>query len=248
MTRTVCTSALTLYIDPAGSDSNDGSAAHPFQHIQYGIKRLYNDYDFQGFIPSLQLANGLYYESLAAGGALLDALEFYITGTACGAVLISDACLQMRNGATCTVQGVKFQSMTNNGGIALSASQNGTIDFLNCEFGYFVNGQHIVCDVGGKVNNIGAYAISGNAANHVLCAGGAVNLAPSTITVSPSLAIGIFAKVQGPGKVQYGGVATYTNAIAGQTYDVEYGGNLLRSGTTVPGSTAGYCDGRSTVL
>lgn len=56
MARTIVTSPTTIYVAPGGNDSNPGTAALPKLTAQAAVNSAYNDYDWQGFQPTIDIS------------------------------------------------------------------------------------------------------------------------------------------------------------------------------------------------
>lgn len=57
MSRTVLTAPLTIYVATGGNDSNPGTLALPKLTAQAAVISAYNDYDWQGFQPTIDISN-----------------------------------------------------------------------------------------------------------------------------------------------------------------------------------------------
>jgi len=57
MARTVLTAPLTIYVAAGGNDSNPGTLALPKLTARAAVAAAYNDYDWQGFEPTIDIAN-----------------------------------------------------------------------------------------------------------------------------------------------------------------------------------------------
>lgn len=57
MSRTLLTAPLTLYCAAGGNDSNPGTAALPMLNAQAAVTAAYNNYDWQGFQPTIDISN-----------------------------------------------------------------------------------------------------------------------------------------------------------------------------------------------
>ncbi len=57
MARTLLTAPLTLYCAAGGNDSNPGTFASPMLNAQAAVTAAYNDYDWQGFQPTIDISN-----------------------------------------------------------------------------------------------------------------------------------------------------------------------------------------------
>ena len=57
MARTVLTAPLTIYCAAGGNDSNPGTAALPKLTVQAAVRAAYNDYDWQGMQPTIDISN-----------------------------------------------------------------------------------------------------------------------------------------------------------------------------------------------
>jgi len=57
MARTLVTAPLTIYCAAGGNDSNPGTLALPKLNAQAAVLAAYNDYDWQGFQPTIDISN-----------------------------------------------------------------------------------------------------------------------------------------------------------------------------------------------
>jgi hypothetical protein len=57
MTRTVLTAPHTIYVAAGGNDANPGTLALPKLTVQAAITSAYNDYDWQGIEPHIDISN-----------------------------------------------------------------------------------------------------------------------------------------------------------------------------------------------
>lgn len=57
MARILLTAPLTIYCAAGGNDSNPGTAALPKLNAQAAVNAAYNDYDWQGIQPTIDISN-----------------------------------------------------------------------------------------------------------------------------------------------------------------------------------------------
>jgi hypothetical protein len=75
-TRQLLTQATTFYVSPSGSDTlGDGSAARPWQTLQYAGSWVMSNCDFGGQKVTIQLAHGTYTAGVELGGSPVGSTE-----------------------------------------------------------------------------------------------------------------------------------------------------------------------------
>lgn len=250
--------ALTLYVDHAnGLSTNDGlatGAGGALNTIANAISVIMQQIDCNNNPPTIQNAAETFTETGASVfGQPTGALQILITGTP-GApsstvwqVGAAGTVLQTRDNGVATINGFKILS-TGAGAVGFNPSQNGTIDYLNIEFGAFATGYQIKIDQGGCANSLDSGAtlpsISGSATNHCLMVGPCKwSMGGATINMPNALTFGSFLSGSGTGTVNFG-ANTFTGAgsgagSVGQKFALN--GNFIAflGGTVLPGATAG---------
>lgn len=68
-------SNVTIYVAPSGSDSNDGSSAHPFLTLQKAWNFIVLNYDLNGYIVTIQVEDGTYSAGVVCTGAIVGNLN-----------------------------------------------------------------------------------------------------------------------------------------------------------------------------
>jgi hypothetical protein len=244
---------INLYVDVNnGNDSNDGlsTGSSAYKTIGAACAALYRDVDCANAQPTINIAAGLYPETVTIQGQLTG-FNFVLFQGASSATVTwrpnGAACLIVADNAECQVSGIKFD---NAGGasntVAISMHQPSVIDVLNdIQFGAFPGASscHINNDKGGYVNMPASYTISGGAAYHIQLSSGAVLTQSGGGTISiqntPTFTTMYFA-VLGT-MINFTGTVTYSGAPAtgAQKYSLDYLSCMVSSGSTIPGSVAG---------
>lgn len=254
--RTLVNAVLQLYVNAStGSDTNSGlTATAPFQTIQAAVNVAYRYYDFNGFYPQINVANGNYtapvsFQGLPVGiGTTGVQLIGNITSPQSVTITCTQAnCITASLGANVNVQGFTLTTTggtnsTNACGMACVYGAN--ITFSACNFALCAL-THIFAAAGGAVIVAGtlAYNITGSSANHCFSdAGGLITLTNGAVTLSgtPSLASG-FVLAQRCGVLQAQG-ATFTNSGTGIRYSAVNNGVITTGGggaNFFPGNAAG---------
>jgi hypothetical protein len=247
----------SLFVDPSGSDSNDGlttGATGAFATPQHAFNILKGNIDVSSGTPTIQCANGTY--NVGAGIILTYALtggnQFSLTGNAGspGSCILQcnagGVCLFGRDGmGTVTVTGFDFHT-TGNGSTGINCSQFYQIDFGSLQFDAFPVGTHIAIADLGSMDITGNYTISGSAPIHLSLNGQAkCNYGTFTVNLPNALAFTLFLSASALSWLNAGGVPiTFTGAGAGagstgSKYSVTQNSVVNSSSTTFPGASAG---------
>lgn len=239
-----------------GSDNNDGlSASAPLQHIQTAVGVVQGAIDFGGGLTRLatiQLACNTdaspvaYAEAVSVFGPLVGAEDFTILGDAAD----PNSCnLQPPNGqyginaadqGIVTING--FKIIATSAGCVYSR-QTGDVDLNNINCNADSASNDVIADYGGAVNINSPFTSSGGTTASIFVAratGGFINIAANvtlgTVTVGDAVV-----QAKAGGLIQVLNSATITGTVTGNACDITYGGIVMRSGTTIPGTacTAG---------
>ena len=243
--REVLSADRTYFVDPAGSDDNDGfTAATPFLTIQRAIDAALN-LDGAGHTVTIQLADGTYTSGGRVSRPMFDGSQLNIVGNpaAPGSVEIAvtgaNAFLMDAAGAKVRLEGLKIS-----GDVGVWA-RFGAAVFLTGKIAFGVcNFRHIGADNGGFVEMLGGDIVIEGAAPHHLYAdaGGHIFYALGTATISGSPAFPFgFAYAQSTGLVTSYGM-TWSGSAAGPRYQAMLNGviNANASGPDYfPGDSAG---------
>lgn len=243
---------IVLYADVnLGNDSNDGLApgsGRAFRTITAAYTALNTQMDCQNAVPTINIANGIYTESLTIQGQLTGSnVCFFIGGSASGVEWrpVTNLCLQIADGAECEIQNIKFNANGISNAFAIAVHQTSICDILSgCEFAGFPSGTHMFLDHGGGTINLPAsYTVSGTVGTH-LQVGGASSvtmIGGGTVTISGSPAITLWLNAAGSGaNISYASGTTYGSPAAGcQKYSISLNASLSLAGTTLPGTVAG---------
>lgn len=242
------TANRTYYVSTTGNDANDGSSGSPWATLQHAWDFVRNNINLNGFIVTIQMANGTYTASLNASGALTGSsgpASFVIQGNlgAPQSVVLNttDDCIIATAGAAFTVKGVQLQSTGANG--ALNAGNGGIIHFLTVRFGATTNA-HVYASQSGIANIAGSYAIVGSAGTHFTASTGGVISSGSTsitVTLSGTPAFTTFANAVVSSIIN---IRTTFVTFSGSATGVRYNSTLL-SNIYTAGGGANYFPGNS---
>ena len=261
--RQLLAAPLTVYVNNStGSDSNNGlTAGTAFKTIQAAVNALYHNYDHNGNIPTISVANGTYTGSPGANNSLititglpLGAASLNLTGNAGspGSVTLSSTTgntITMQNGANVVFSGF---TITSSGAPGTSTLYTG---------GYGLIVASAVCTIGnvvfGACANVGLIATSGATVSAngnpltftgggtyaaISQAGALLWLHGSTITYSGTPAYsGANIGASSCGNVDVSS-CTFVGSASGSRYFVNLNGTLYTANagaTFIPGGTAG---------
>lgn len=168
--REKLTGTRYYYVDPTGSDSNDGlTVGTPFLTIQKAANVIKNSLDTNGQAVVIKLADGTYSAGVTFDGLPLGVGKIYLWGnnTTPSNVKISttsDNAVVAINGAVVDVRDMKIETTTIGDG--LFALYGGVIYYGNCVFGACAS-SHVHADQGGACIEIINNEVDGDAASHL---------------------------------------------------------------------------------
>lgn len=246
--RELLQATRTYYVNPTGSDANDGrTATTPFQTIAKAYMVISSTLDFGGKTVLIQLADGIYADGLylaipwVGGGALIlqgnatVPSNVTITPGSFGAygVLVSAPLSGALN-----IQHLKLAC----GVSAIHHEAPGLLRFSNIDFGACGSFHIYTIAPGARIEASGNYTISGPAQIHWMANGqGLISVASRTIALVGTPAFSVFAyatrlsQIQAPSNI-YNGSATGTRYIAENNSVIYVAGD---SATALPGASAG---------
>lgn len=254
--RTLLNSNLTVYVATTGSDTNTGlTPSVPFRTLQAAANALYRNYDFNGNIGLISVANGTYTAGVSVTGLPLGSPGgLTITGNTAspGSCPLN---VTNGNGFQCTVGSLNCVgfSITATGssglgqGFAIYSLDSGVINFGSMVFGTCSSG-HLLAQSSGTIqiqSPLGLnYTINGSAPFHMQGSNsGNVNCASSvaTLTGSPTFSTA-FAVAQQSGNI-FASLATYSGGATGNRYTSFMNGTIQTgsggSATFFPGTVNG---------
>lgn len=256
--RTLLSGNLTLYVNgTSGSDSNAGlSPGTPFQTVTAALGAIYHNYDFNGFVPTISVANGTYTAPAIMSGQPvgISSAGIFITGNtltpaSCAYTVTTANAFSASSGAFVTVQGFQISASGpgagGSAGNAFFASSSGVLSFANCTFGA-CGSAHLLANASGIVSAIAnaSYSVVGGAAAHMYAdAGGIVAVSPGTanLTGTPAFSLA-FAFAGRCGTIQAVGFVS-SGSATGLRYTAAGNGTITTgssaSPTFFPGSIAG---------
>ncbi|MCW5726860.1 DUF2793 domain-containing protein [Parvibaculum sp.] len=242
----------TFHVRTDGDDGNDGlsdTSAGAFLTLQRAVDIVAGELDLGGFTVTIQLGAGTHAAAVlkpVAGGFVeivgdeATPSNVVIAGSAARAI---DGSLAV--GSAWTIAGVRLQT-TGSGqyDVAAMIAGHGTaLRFRNVDFGAVGSAAPHILALGGTIEAIGNYTISGGGGRHYWVAnGGGVLVQSRTITLTGTPAFGTaFAYARTCGTMTIGG-NTYAGAATGQRYHTAQNGviNTVAGGATYfPGDSAG---------
>lgn len=250
--RVSLNSDTTVYVSTTGSDTtgNGLESASEFATMQMAWDVLIAHFDLNGFVITIQLANGTYTSGLSASSPIVGALgvgSTIIQGSTTPAnVVVSvtgNDCFLAQNAAAFTIQGMTL-SGTANGLIAVSGAQ---IVFSNSSYPVVfgaITGNQIQVATGGTIDAAGNYSITGGASAHMNSSapGSIIDISEWTVTLTGTPAFGsAFVKTSLLGCVRAASV-TFTGSATGVRYNATGNSVITGSGgvtTYFPGNSAG---------
>ena len=246
---------ITLYVATTGSDTaNNGlSVGSPFLTVQKAINTLQSGYDLNGFVATIQVADGTY--APASGTPIASVLGAFVGATGPASVLLQgntgtpgNVIFSTTNanvihayyGGQLRVTGCKMQTTTA-GSAVYSYAFGSYVQFGNVQFGTCV-GPHVYA-IEGNAEAYSNYTINGVAPAHWEAQqGGLVRCVGLTITLTGTPAFSSwFAVADQAGNVSVPS-NTFSGAATGARYSVTLNGIMYTSGggaTYLPGSVAG---------
>lgn len=172
--RMALSANTTFYVNAAtGNNANSGLAAdEAWATLQYAVDWIRDHVDFKGFILTLSVADSAAYAAFAAIGpftGLKEGASMLIQGNA-GApanVQINSVgnCVRASDGARIKLVGFRLAS---SGASAISVIRGGVVEYSSITF-HTCSVAHInVSDAASIIRSVGAYSITGDAAQHIL--------------------------------------------------------------------------------
>jgi hypothetical protein len=248
--RTRLIANKTFYVATTGSNSNDGlTVGTPWLTLQYAWDTIKNNYDLNGKVVTIQLADGTYTGALNANGQMtgINATDnVLIKGNSAdsSAVVIStsSSAIYGKFGSKIKLQ---YLTITTTGGGSNSViARYGSIIEIGAGvvFGVAGNGQIVGSD-GGLILISGAYSITGGGASHII---GSVVIdenvvSPITITVTgtPNFSAAFCLCSHDYVRAYY---LNFSGGATGQRYRANVGGYIQTNGggaNFFPGNVAG---------
>jgi hypothetical protein len=252
--RKLLTANVTIFVSTTGSDTTgNGTSGSPFASIQRAYNYAQQSFDLNGFIVTIQVANGTYTAGLTAGGPLVGALgvtNCLIQGNVASpsSVVVnvgaSQNCFSATRGAQITVQGFTVSGGTASQGFYTSDNLSQINLGTGIVFGAMSGGAHINSNGGAIIAN-SSYSITGGASLHAIASNpGATVVINSGITVTltgtPAFSTA-FADAGYLGMVSGSGV-TFSGSATGPRYGATVNGVVNSGGggaNYFPGSVAG---------
>lgn len=231
MSRQELTAATTFYVDPAGSDSNDGTSAHPWQHGQHALDYILGSVDCRGFPPCVQFADHAYNEQLNMSGSCQG---IFIRGNHANPRAVSFTGIQVRDHAT-----LLFYDLSTPWVIL---AQNSIIDadnFVLCS-GSPPSGIQLSVDASSSFN-CSTYAYDVGATCHLYVGAGATFRQSGGVNVSAGYwpTFGTFYKAEWGGQIAIAAGVNYVDGSHVTSYvpvDTRNRGMVATGGNAIPGS------------
>lgn len=260
ITRIKLMGNLNLYVATTGSDTlNNGlSVGSPFATLQKAWNTIIFGYDLNGFVVTINVANGTYPQGVVAVGTPVGSVAGVRNGpsppwpsgpsinfignpsspASCFINVSGGNCFSAANGTNISISGFKLAatgvgSDYNQIGTCIYAFGSSGIQFSNLEFGTAA-GPHIASTVGSIVESFGApYTISGGATAHAAAFdNGYVTISGSTVTLvgTPRFASGFITISNNGTAYVNGGSTVFSGTATGNKYFVDSNGALLTNG------------------
>lgn len=241
-----------FYVDTVnGSDSNNGSQAHPWKTIAGAFCILRANYDFGGESPSLNVMSGSTITEAVEIPQLQGAPQLNLLGNLDMANLIPWAVpsgqtgIEAHDHKIAIVKGFHLYGGAN----LLMATQGGILDYDFIDFGATSNAQIYMQGTGAMNGGTGSNcAISGSAPYHLQITGAGGNHALSgvTINVASGLTFSSFVRMFGPSMINWG-FNYFTQNVNGSKFNMTAGARFYTGGTTMPGTSYGSVSADSSV-
>jgi hypothetical protein len=169
--REILTAARTYYVATTGNNANSGLAVgEPFLTIQKAIDVIADTLDIRGYAITIQIADGTYTQ--ATNIKLRSALGSGNINISGNQVTPANVVIQTTVAATSTIGANGITSVYNLSGFKLVSTSSGLnisnksrITITNLDFGV-CTGAHILALLGGVVEILGNYTITGSATKH----------------------------------------------------------------------------------
>lgn len=236
------------YVATTGNDSNPGTSGSPWLTLQHAVDYVTQKIDFNGFLVTINLADGTYTGATSVSYPVVGAPAFnmIINGNAVtpsNAVISttsSDALLASNTGSGFKVQNLKVQTTTSGSGIR---SNNGAEVILGAGmvFGACATA-HLRADSLGIIGATANYTINGASAYHLITSDQGLinNNANITVTVSGTPAFsGAFAAASLLSQISMTSI-TYSGSATGKRYD-----SINNSVINTSGGGANYFPGNA---
>jgi hypothetical protein len=243
----------TYYVRTDGNDANDGSAndaGHAFLTGQHAVD-VASALDFNGYIVTIQFADGTYVGTIGVSGAGLgrgDYTTFVLQGNSgapSNVILDSSSATQTvlsDSGAKISLKNVKVTASGGSGGRnGVSATNWSQLGLTNVSFGACA-GFHINANIMSFIFVLGSYTISGNATYHYQTQNqSAMFLFMGTVTLSGTPAFTTFANCIGQSYLTAAG-GTFSGSATGVRHSASQNGIISAPGlgtSYFPGNAAG---------
>ena len=257
MGRIKLTAPLNLYVATTGNDANTGLAANvPFKTLQQAITVIINNYDLNGNLVTVNVANGTYTVGAALTRQLNGTVKFVgnvTTPTSCKIQMAAGGqCFLASNAAVLWVTGFALEGTHGTAGtplwttadVGLYATIGAEIIFENIAFGPMTD-THMFAGTGawiGVPSQATKYSIYGGAAFHMAISNGSACAIPSvvaTVTGNPTFSYFAYADING---FIWAPSASFTGAATGTRYYANNGSTITTNGggaNFFPGNVAG---------
>ncbi|WP_225341604.1 MULTISPECIES: phage tail-collar fiber domain-containing protein [Agrobacterium tumefaciens complex] len=248
--RTPLVANLDLYVAATGLDTNDGlSAAAPFKTLQRAWSEIVNNYDLNGRVVTVNVADGNYDNGFSAtsaplgGNAGTGAVVFKSSSGNATAVVISKTgggnVFYAQGGAQFTIKDMTVQCSGTNGN-AVVTGVGGAIAYDGLRFGACTL-SHVNASNGGFIQATGNYTVFGSAAYHIVAsAAGQIINAGRTVTITGTPAFTAWAFCS-QGRID-STATTYVGGATGSRFFIDQNGVITVAGAGVnvmPGNAAG---------
>jgi len=248
--RTPLTANLDLYVATTGSDGNDGlSAGSPFLTVQRAWSEIVNNYDLNGYVVTINIADGTYSAGISAtsapigGNAGSGSVVLKSSSGNASAVIFNKTgggnVFYAQGGAQFTLKDITLQCSGTNGN-GMVSGVGGVIAYDGVRFGACTL-SHINASNGGFIQAVGNYTVFGSAAYHIVAsAAGQVINASRTVTLTGTPAFTAWAFCS-QGRIDSTATA-YGGGATGSRFFVDQNGVITVAGAGVnvmPGNAAG---------
>lgn len=257
--RPIADTNLNFYVNPTGSNSNDGlSAGQPWATLQFAWDTIRDRFDLNGKIATVNLAAGTHTSGVIARGQVLGNAgqqSVIFLGNPANLTSVSvtpanSAAFAAASGASFTVRGLnlagKGSSVANYQGCALLC-QSGDIAFGDVRFSAS-DLAHVYAQNGVALATGPALIVNNAPAAFWAAGGGTIQLNAQTITHVDSYTYTDYVRAN-YGAIQAAGVTFAGAAQTGRRYSATASAFISTSGggaNFFPGNTAGVVDGTST--
>lgn len=243
LARNRLTANTTFFVNiGTGNNANSGLAiGTPWQTLQFAWDTLVSSYDLNGFVATIQLADGAYgtgvFKGMPPGANKAGGTAIVLNGNAVTPANVTTGQISVSDGTEITLQ--NFKVIGANSGILA-----GQLSLANLGAGMILasTGSASIDTRGGLVFINNNMSISGNNLEFVngLGAGSTVFIASGitlTFTGTPVYSSALFALAE-LASCHFGGAVTFTGAVTGVQYACSTNAVLNKAGSTIAG-TAG---------